>query len=196
MQNLPSGARNADISQHDTFAGAPSFALRHRLLRLIWTVVWVALARWTPRPFRRWRVFLLNLFGAEVHATAQVYGSAEIWYPPNLKVGAFSTIGPYVNCYSMARVVLGDHVVISQGAFLCTGTHDIHRSSFQILAKPIHIEDDVWVCAEAFVGPGVRLRAGAVLAARAATFSSLDSWSVYKGNVAIKCGERTQFSRR
>ena len=49
----------------DPFKGAPSFSLGHRLIRLVWGIIWALLASWTPAPMHRWRIFLLNLFGIE-----------------------------------------------------------------------------------------------------------------------------------
>lgn len=186
----------ADEKYSNPFAGAPSFSFRHRLLRIIWGITWKLLGSWTPPPMRKWRVFLLRTFGASVDYTAQVYGSAKIWYPPNLKMHRYSSIGPDVICYSMGPIEIGEYTVISQRAHLCTGTHDIHHESFQVYAQPICIKENAWVCAEAFVGPGVTIGNGAVLAARAAAFGSLEDWSIYKGNPAIYTGSRTEFKRK
>ena len=78
--------------------GGPSFSLGHRLFRAAWTVAWALLGAWTPPPLHRWRVFLLNLFGADVHPTCHIYGSTRIWYPPLLRMGRLASLGPGVNC--------------------------------------------------------------------------------------------------
>jgi putative colanic acid biosynthesis acetyltransferase WcaF len=106
-----------------------------------------------------------------------------------------STLGPGVDCYTMAHIELGEYSVVSQRVFLCTGTHDIHRPAFQIYSKPIKIGAHAWICAEAFVGPGVTVGEGAVLAARAVTFKDMEPWSVYLGNPAQLSSMRTRFSR-
>ena len=70
----------------------------------------------TPRPAGpplRWRRLLLVAFGARIHADAIVYGSARVWYPPNLSMGARACIGPRVNCYCMAPIHLGDGAIVS-----------------------------------------------------------------------------------
>lgn len=177
------------------FHGAPSFSLRHRLARAAWNLVWLTLAAWTPAPLHSWRVFLVRLFGGSVPYGVFLYGSARIWYPPNLTMHERSTIGPGVNCYCMGPIEIGAYAIISQGAFLCTGTHDIHHPSFQIYALPIRIGTHAWVCAEAFVGPGVTVSDGAVLAARGVTFQDLAPWSVYNGNPAVKKSDRNAFDR-
>ncbi len=178
----------------DMFDHAPSFPLWHRLFRLGWRIAWLLLAAWTPPPLHRWRILVANLFGAKIHPSAMLYASANIWYPPNLTMAARSVMGPGVNCYCMAPITIGERAVVSQGAFLCTGTHDIHRPEFQIMAKRIAVGANSWVCAEAFVGPGVTVGEGAVLAARGAAFRDLDPWTVYWGNPAAKKGERTRWS--
>lgn len=184
------GAQNSS-----SFEGAPSFSLKHRLLRLTWIIVWKILASWTPPLCSRWRLFLLALFGAEVHPTANVYGSCRIWYPPNLKMAKYSTLGPNVNCYSMGNISLKEYAIVSQGAYLCTGTHQINSPEFQLYTRPIVIGANSWVCADAFVGPGVTVCDGAVLSARAAAFRDLDAWSVYQGNPAKFLKYRTKFER-
>ena len=164
--------------------GGPSFALKHRLYRAAWGMAWTALARWTPAPMHGWRRLILRLFGAHIAATARVYGSARIWYPPNLIMGAHSVIGPLVNCYNQDLITIGSYVVVSQGAHLCAGTHDIADPNFQLITRPIRIDDRAWIAAEAFVGPGVSVREGAVLGARGVAFKDLEPWTVYAGNPA------------
>lgn len=178
-----------------TFNGAPSFPLRHRLLRALWTLTWTLFAAWTPPPFHRWRIFLVNLFGGRVHPKCSIYGSVRIWYPPNLTMERGAALGPGVQCYCMAPVVLRAFAVVSQRAFLCTGTHNIYSPEFQIAARAIEIGENSWVAAEAFVGPGVIVGPGAVLAARAAAFQRLEAWGVYRGNPALRVKARPKFTR-
>ncbi|MDX7952655.1 putative colanic acid biosynthesis acetyltransferase [Lichenihabitans sp. Uapishka_5] len=164
--------------------GGPSFSLGNRMFRLVWRLAWVLLAVWTPPPMVRWRRWLLVRFGADMAPTANVRSSARVWYPPHLSMGDHALLGPKVTCYNIAPVHLGRRVVVSQGANLCTGTHDLADRHFQLVARRIVLEDHVWIAAEAFVGPGVVARQGAVLAARGTTFTTLAAWTVYRGNPA------------
>lgn len=179
----------------ETFEGAPSFPLRHRLLRLTWRITWTLFAAWTPPPMHRWRIWLINLFGGQVAPTCSVYGSVRIWYPPFLKMEHAAALGPGVDCYSMGLIELGPYSVVSQRAFLCTGTHDITGRNFQIKAKPIRIGANAWIAAEAFVGPGVTIGEGSILSARGAAFRDLQPWTVYVGNPAEAKKTRTKFER-
>lgn len=166
--------------------GGPSFSLGHRVFRVCWSLIWLVFASWTPPALRPWRRLLLRLFGAKISNTAGIYGSARIWYPPNLEMGHYSYMGRHVNCYSMAKIKFGDYAIVSQGANLCAGTHDIDDPNFQLHARPIYIADRGWVAAEAFVGPGVTVGEGAVLGARGVAFKDLAPWTVYAGNPARK----------
>ena len=67
--------------------GGASFPLRHRVLRLTWSLVWGLLGRWTPAPFHGWRRFLLRLFGADLHPTARVYpgGVYDVGFEKHLR---------------------------------------------------------------------------------------------------------------
>lgn len=173
-----------DAADHNSWESGASFTLRQRLFRLAWNATWLLLASWTPPPLQGWRRLLLRLFGARLAPTSVVYGSARIWYPPNLELGRFACIGPRVNVYCMAKITLGDYAIASQGAHLCAGTHDIEDVHFQLTARPITIGCRAWVAAEAFVGPGVQIGEGAVLGARAAAFRDLEPWMVHLGNPA------------
>jgi putative colanic acid biosynthesis acetyltransferase WcaF len=174
------------------FRGAPSFSLGNRVHRAAWRTVWLLLARWTPPFLRPWRRLLLALFGARIHPTANVYSSAIVWYPPNLTMDAYASLGPGAVCYSMDRIHLGERAVISQRAHLCCGSHLVDDPQFSLFALPITIGADAWVASEAFVGPGVTLGEGAVLGARAVTVKDLAPWSIYAGNPARLLRKRSR----
>jgi len=168
----------------DPFKGAASFSLRHRLTRILWSFTWGLLASWTPTPLHRWRVFLLKLFGAQIHPTAHVYSSVKIWYPANLIMDAHACLAPHVNCYNMNIVHIGEKAIVSQYATLCGGTHDIRDPKFQLITKPIIIEKGAWVAANAFVGPGVTMAENSVVGACGVVFKNTVQNGVYVGNPA------------
>jgi putative colanic acid biosynthesis acetyltransferase WcaF len=99
-------------------------------------------------------------------------------------------LAPRVTCYNIAPVTLHKFAIASQGAYLCTGSHDIADSYFQLIARPIAIGESGWIATEAFVGPGVTIGEGAVLGARGVTFKDLAPWTIYAGNPAERIGTR------
>jgi putative colanic acid biosynthesis acetyltransferase WcaF len=170
--------------------GGPTFPLSHRLFRVFWNLTWLLLASWTPPFLRAWRRWLLTVFGARIHPTANIYGSVRIWYPPNLTMGPYACLGPGVRAYCMAPISLDAYALVSQRAHLCAGTHDIEDPHFQLRVRPITIGHRAWVAAEAFVGPGVTVGEGAVLGGRGVAFQDLAAWGVYSGNPAVLLKER------
>ena len=160
----------------------PSFSLQNRLMRLTWGTVYVLLFRASPRPCHAWRAGLLRLFGAKLGKHCHVYPGVKIWAPWNLVLDDYAGIADGVTCYSMATISVGKRVVISQGAHLCAGTHDYEDPTFQLYAKPIHIGDHAWLCAECFIGPGVTIGEGAVIGARSVVTKAMPEWMVCAGN--------------
>lgn len=171
-------------------ADGPSFSVANRASRVIWGLTWLLLARWTPPPLHFWRAMILRAFGAKVGYGARIYASAKIWLPANLTIGAQSVIGPRVRCYNQGRITIGDRVTISQDASLCASSHDVSDPHFQLVLRPITIEDDAWIAAEAFVGPAVRVGAGALLGARGVAMRNLQPWTIFSGNPAAPIRER------
>ena len=186
-----------DAAQANPRQGGPSFSLSHRIGRLAWNAIWIAACSWGPvgGPFDAWRNGWLRLFGAKVHSTARVYGSARIWWPRNLILDEHATVGVGANIYSMAMIHIRRHAIISQRAHLCAGSHAVDSEHFQLVARPIVIEAWAWIAAEAFVGPGVIVGEGAVLGARGVAFDSLREWTVYRGNPAEAFKERKRFGQ-
>jgi len=177
------------LARKKGFVG-PTFSLSNRLRRAAWKATWLLAARWTPPPFCRWRILLLRLFGAKVSWQAFVYSSVDIWAPWNLVIEDHGSLGPGVNCYNIAPVRIGPRAVVSQGAWLCTGTHDYRDPDFALTARPITVGRRAWVCAGAFVGPGVSVGDGAILAARGVAFDSLAPWTISRGNPAVVLHKR------
>lgn len=164
--------------------GGASFPIKHKLTRFVWSIVWKLLGSWTPAPLFAWRRALLRLFGARLAPTARIYPGVQVWYPANLEMGEWACLGGGVICYSMAPIQLKEYALVSQRAHLCAGTHDPDDPSFQLQVAPITLEANSWVAAEAFVGPGVTLRQGAVLGARGVLFRDLPEYAIAAGNPA------------
>lgn len=171
-----------------------SFTWSHILFRAVWNACWLLLASWTPPQLYGWRRFLLNLFGARIAPGARVYGSARIWYPPNLVMGEGAVLGWNVHCYCMGQIVIEDFAIISQFSHLVAGTHDIDSETFQLYTKPVRIGRHAWIASSCFVGPGVTVGEGAVLGARGVAFKNMDPWTVYIGNPARPLRARRNFT--
>lgn len=158
---------------------------KNQILRLVWGIVWGLLVRPIPRSLcNGWKLFLLRSFGAKMNKSAVVYSSARIYMPWNLEMGEYSCLASEVDCYNVGKIKIGAHSTISQKAYLCAASHEITKSNMPLITAPIIIEDQVWIAADAFIGPGVIVRQGAVVGARACVFKDVEPWTVVGGNPA------------
>lgn len=156
----------------------------NKLGRIIWGIVWLVLFRPSPRIFHFWRRFLLRLLGAKIGLGVKIDPSVRIWVPWNLEMEQEATLGHHVDCYNVAKIKIGRHATVSQYAFLCTATHDACDPHMNLIALPIVLEDQSWVCAGAFVAPGVTIGTGALAGARAVVTRSVQPWNIVAGNPA------------
>ena len=179
-----------DAAQTKPLEGGASFSFGNRLLRVVWMLTWLVLARFTPPPLHGWRRLVLRAFGAQIGRGARVHGSVSVWLPANLALGEYALIGPGVRLYNQGQICIGARSVVSQRAHICASTHDLRDPLFQLVLRPVAIGAQCWVAAEAFVGPGVTMGDRAVLAARGALFSDAAADGVYSGNPAVFVKDR------
>jgi len=157
---------------------------RNQLARAVWALVWALFCRPSPRPLHAWRRLWLRFFGARVARRTAIYPSARVWAPWNLEMAPGSGLGDGVECYNVDRIVLEEDAIVSQYAFLCTASHDITDPGRRLITAPIHLGRSSWVCAGAFVHPGVTIGEGAVVAARSVVVKGVAPWAVVGGNPA------------
>ncbi len=168
-----------------TLVETTSFSLSNKLLRALWKLSYLIFFRpFTLEVFRKWRNIVLRVFGAVIGKNSNVRATVKIWAPWNLEIGDFSSVGPSIDIYNQGKIKIGNRTIISQKSYLCASTHDHNLPNFPLLTKPIIIGDQVWVAADAFIGPGVTIRDGAVIGARAAVFKNVDPWTIVGGNPA------------
>ena len=138
----------------------------------------------SPRPCFGWRRFVLRCFGARIGANVNTYPSTRIYFPWNLTVGDWSALGEEAFIYNLGPVTLGEKVTISHRAQLCAGTHDYTLPNLPLIKLPIVVRDQAWICADAFVGPGVTVGDGAIVGARCVVTKNVEPWAIMIGNPA------------
>lgn len=102
--------------------------------------------------------------------------------PWHLTVDADAAIGDRAILYALGPIHIGARATVSQYAHLCAGTHDLTDAARPLIKAPICVGADAWVCADAFVGPGVRIGAHSVLGARAVAMKDLPVGATGIGN--------------
>jgi putative colanic acid biosynthesis acetyltransferase WcaF len=151
--------------------------------RVLWALSHPLFA-WSPRPLWGWRRLLLRLFGAKIGREVHIYPSVQITNPWNLMIGDQSAVGDRAILYALGHITVEERVTISQGAHLCAGTHNYHDLAMTLLKRPIHVERDAWICADAFVGPGIRVGVRAIVGARCVVMKDVEGDTIMVGNPA------------
>jgi putative colanic acid biosynthesis acetyltransferase WcaF len=151
---------------------------------MLWALTEATLFRFTWPTWYRYRAWLLNRFGANIHPTARLRRTCRFTCPWNLTLGANTATGDHVRFYCLGSVTIGRRVTVSQFAHLCAGSHDFDQPHMPLLRPPIVIHDDAWIAADTFVAANVTVGQGAILGARGCAFKNLEPWTVYGGNPA------------
>lgn len=133
---------------------------------------------------------LLILFGAKVGKGVLIKPNVTIKFPWKLELGNFVWIGENVWIDNLATVTIADNVCLSQGAMLLTGNHNYKKTTFDLMTGAIHLEEGVWIGAQAVVCPGVKCGSHAVLGVNSTATKDLLPYSIYRGNPASKFRER------
>ncbi|KAM3101578.1 hormogonium polysaccharide biosynthesis acetyltransferase HpsU [Phormidesmis sp. 146-12] len=148
---------------------------------LLWWLVQAIVFPLTPHPFNSVRCGLLRLFGAQIGKRVLIRPTARFTYPWKVQIGDDSWIGDDVVFYSFEKIQIGEHCVISQKTYLCTGSHDIQDASFKLTTAGIAIGNGAWIATDCFIAPGVQIGSNAVVGARSSVLRSLPAQQVCWG---------------
>lgn len=105
-----------------------------------------------------------------------------------LSIGDNSGLG--VNCQAVGPIRIGRDVMIGPDVIIFTSNHRFDRLDIPMReqgyqpARPVIIEDDVWIGARVIILPGVTIGRGAVLAAGAVVTRDVPAFAIVGGNPA------------
>ena len=146
----------------DTFSNPQFQRGRPAWVETLWMIVsGMAFSTWLPGS--GWRRILLRLFGARVGRGVVIKPRVRVKFPWKLTVGDHTWLGESVWIDNLDQVTIGSHCCISQGAYFCTGSHRWDKEAFDLVTKPIVVQDECWVAAQVSLSPGTYLQRGAVL---------------------------------
>lgn len=164
---------------------------RPYLVRAVWLIVEALILLNPVVVSYRFKTAVLRLFGATIGEGLLIKPGVHVKYPWRLSIGNNCWLGERAWIDNMEDVTLGSDVVISQGAYLCTGNHDWSDPVMPLAPEPIRVEDGAWVGAFARIGPGTTVAAGSVVALGGVVLGDTEPWGIYRGNPAERIGMRT-----
>lgn len=161
-----------------------------KLREALWLVVSLFLFRLCPFSLSSLKASVLRAFGAKIGRGVVIKPDVKITFPWKLEVGDHVWFGEQCWLLNLDRIVIGSHVCISQRAFLCAGSHNYRLPTFDLIIKPITIEDGAWLGAGCWIGPGVKMGSHAVLTACSMMSADMEPWGIYQGNPAVLIKQR------
>lgn len=141
-------------------------------------------------PINGIKVFLFKCFGGKAGKGIIIKPNVNIKYPWRLQLGNYVWIGENVWIDNLDDVIIESYVCISQGALLLCGNHNFKKSSFDLITGKIILKEGSWIGAKCVVGPNVIVDENAILQVGSVATKNLEANGIYRGNPAIKIGER------
>lgn len=172
-----------DFDKKDFNPGASTLKL------LLWYFTSVIFIRSGIIPFSSLIVFILKSFGAKIGKDVRIKPGIYVHYPWKLQIGDHAWLAE-CRIENLAVVNIGDNVCVSQKAMLLTGNHNYKSVNFDLITKPIILEDGAWIGANATVCPGITVKSHAVLTVGSIATKDLEPYSIYQGNPAVKVKDR------
>jgi putative colanic acid biosynthesis acetyltransferase WcaF len=155
-----------------------------------WVLISLLLFRLCPFSFSALKCAVLRAFGARIGSNVTFKPQVKVTFPWKLTVGDNVWLGEECWLLNLDPIIIGNNVCVSQRAMLCTGSHDYKRTTFDLITRPIKIENGAWVGAGSWVGPGVTIGSHAVLALGSVATQTLAANGIYRGNPAVLVKQR------
>ncbi len=108
-----------------------------------------------------------------------------------VSIGSDTVINQGCMLYTTGGLIIGEHVSISAGVWLITGSHDMNDPRFIAFYKPIVIGNYAWIGMRATILGGITIGEGAVVMAGAVVTRDVPPYTVVGGVPARVITQRT-----
>ena len=115
--------------------------------------------------------------------------------PRNLEIGERTFINRSFYFNASGSISIGNDVLIGPRVTIYSQNHcyknskkPINEQGYEL--KPVAIADDVWICANVTILPGVSIDRGAVIGAGSVVAKNVEAYAIYAGNPAVKVSTR------
>lgn len=177
MEKASSGTRSTSRVRILNLSDAPGERLawdRPRVVVYLWAIIELLFVYNPWQISSSMRVRILRLFGASIGSDVIFRPRTRVKFPWKLHIGDRCWIGEGVWLHNQDDIFVGADAVISQDAFLTTGSHAV-RKDMGLITSPINIHSGAWITARcivlggatigtsAIVTPNTVVRAGAVI---------------------------------
>lgn len=99
-------------------------------------------------------------------------------------MAAKASLGEKSWVYAMAPISIGEYSCIGKDVYLLTGSHDIEKSTFDLIMRPISIGKGCWIATASTILPGITIGDYSVVAANSVVVKNVEPSTVVGGNPA------------
>jgi acetyltransferase-like isoleucine patch superfamily enzyme len=134
----------------------------------------------------RFKSRLMSLRGAKIGDRVKLLQGIWVDRFESLIIGDDVSIAKDVLILAVGGVEIGDRSMVGPGTKLISAGHVIPKDRKPMrfsgtFSKKITIENDVWICAQAIILPGVRVGQGAIVAAGAVVTKDVPPFAIVGG---------------
>lgn len=125
----------------------------------------------------------------------KIHGKIKILQPNKLVIGDYCRIGKGTFLFCYGGLFIGNNVQLSRNITIYTANHDFRSDVLpynnKYLIGPVTIEDNVWICMNVSILPGVTIGKNSILGMNAVITKDVPENAIVVGNNRI-IGYRTE----
>lgn len=158
----------------------------------LWKLVNKTIFRIFPNQIKKPRIILLRLFGAQLAGTVNIDRMSNIELPWNLTMGHLSSVGENSWIYCLDKIEIGQKCCVGKDVYLITGSHSVESVNFNMVTRPVKINDGCWIATGSYILPGVTLGRFSVVGAQSVVVKNTEEFDIVVGNPA-RCIKKREF---
>jgi acetyltransferase-like isoleucine patch superfamily enzyme len=136
------------------------------------------------------RSIIFRLLGYRLGRQTSIGMGFRFYRPGNIALGRGSVVNRNCVFDNRASITIGENVSISRGVKIFTSGHNIRSPFFEMISRPVTIEDRASLFSECIILPGVTIGEGAIVHAGAVVSKDVEPFCIVAGNPARKVGQR------
>lgn len=132
------------------------------------------------------RTFFWSLLFKKFGKDSHIFGRVTVFYPENVSMGKNSALDEGVILNARAPIEMGDHVHLSPGVVITTGSMQLNNRypNRERLVKPIKIGFGSWIATQAIILPGITIGKNCVVSANSLVNRDVPDNAVVAGSPA------------
>lgn len=127
------------------------------------------------------RKFLYRLLGLKIGKRSRINQRVYMYSPWKISIGENTVINSFSILDGRGGLTIGSNASISIRSVIYTASHKSWSETFEAYKKPTYIGDGVWICVNAVVLPGAKVKDNVILSANSVLKGETLDGGIYMG---------------